>query len=213
MKGIIGRKLGMTTIYKDGKAFGVTVIKAGPCVVSQKKEEEKGEYNAIQIAFEELTEQRAKKLLKKPLLKKYESAGIKPHRILKEIKLEDIDKYNVGDILKVDIFNEGELVDVVGTSKGRGFAGAMKRWNFSGGEASHGAKFHRELGSIGNSAQPSKIWKGKKMPGQYGNKRKTVQNLKVVKVDAEKNIIAVYGGVPGARGSLLLVRSQKKLRK
>ncbi len=207
MKGILGRKLGMTTLYKDGKAFGVTVVKAGPCTVVQKKTLEGGEYDAIQVGFEELTPERAKKILTKPLVKKFEAAKVKPQRVLKEFKVGNINDYTVGDIIEVGVFSEGEKVDVTGYSKGRGFSGAMKRWNFRGGEASHGAKFHRELGSVGNHTEPAKIWKVKKMAGQYGNEKKTIKNLTVVKVDAENGLIAIYGAVPGARGGLLVIKS------
>ena len=210
MKGILGRKLGMTTIYKDGKAFGVTVVKAGPCTVVQKKTSEGGEYDAIQVGFEELTPERAKKILTKPLVKKFEAVKVKPHRVLKEFKVGNINDFNVGDIIEAGVFSEGEKVDVTGFSKGRGFSGAMKRWNFRGGEASHGSKFHRELGSVGNHTEPAKIWKGKKMPGQYGNEKKTVKNLTVVKVDAENGLLAIYGAVPGARGGLLVIKSANR---
>ena len=213
MKGIIGRKLGMTTIYKDGKAFGDTVINAGPCTVTQNKTTEAGEYDAIQLGFEELTADRAKKLLTKPLLKKFEAAKVKPHKVLRELRVDNVTDYAVGDVVNAGIFSEGETVDVIGTSKGKGYSGPMKRWNFSGGEASHGSKFHRQLGSVGNHTEPAKIWKGKKMPGQYGNTRATVLNLKVVKVDAENGVLAVAGAVPGARGGLVVVRSAKKSRK
>ncbi|MBO8166466.1 MAG: 50S ribosomal protein L3 [Thermotogae bacterium] len=213
MKGIIGRKLGMTTIYRDGKALGVTVIKAGPCTVIQKKTAAAGEYDAIQLGFEELPQKRAEKLLTKPLLKKFEAANVKPHRVLREIRINNPDEYNVGDVIDAGIFAEGETVDVTGWTKGRGFTGAMKRWNFRGGEASHGSKFHRELGSVGNHTEPAKIWKGKKMPGRYGNERVTVQNLEVIKVDAENGIIAVHGAVPGARGGLVIIKSAKKPRR
>jgi large subunit ribosomal protein L3 len=210
MKGILGRKLGMTTIYKDGKAFGVTVVKAGPCTVVQKKTSDGGEYDAIQVGFEELTPERAKKILTKPLVKKFEAVKVKPHRVLKEFKVGNINDFNVGDIIEAGVFSEGEKVDVTGFSKGRGFSGAMKRWNFRGGEASHGSKFHRELGSVGNHTDPAKIWKGKKMPGQYGNEKKTVKNLTVVKVDADNGLLAIYGAVPGARGGLLVIKSANR---
>ncbi len=210
MKGILGRKLGMTTIYKDGKAFGVTVVKAGPCTVVQKKTSEGGEYDAIQVGFEELRPERAKKILTKPLVKKFEAVKVKPHRVLKEFKVGNINDFNVGDIIEAGVFSEGEKVDVTGFSKGRGFSGAMKRWNFRGGEASHGSKFHRELGSVGNHTDPAKIWKGKKMPGQYGNEKKTVKNLTVVKVDADNGLLAIYGAVPGARGGLLVIKSANR---
>jgi large subunit ribosomal protein L3 len=144
------------------------------------------------------------------LVKKFEAAKVKPHRILKELKVGNINDFNVGDIIEARVFSEGEKVDVTGFSKGRGFSGAMKRWNFRGGEASHGSKFHRELGSVGNHTEPAKIWKGKKMPGQYGNEKKTVKNLTVVKVDAENGLLAIYGAVPGARGGLLVIKSANR---
>ncbi|MFO7882885.1 MAG: 50S ribosomal protein L3 [Kosmotogaceae bacterium] len=209
MKGIIGRKLGMTTIYKDGVSYGATIIKAGPCTVVQKKTASSGEYDAIRIGFEELSENRAKKLLTKPLLKSFEAAKVKPHRIIKEIRIDNPDDYNVGDVVTVSIFSDGEQVDITGKSKGKGFAGVMKRWNFKGGEASHGSKFHREMGSVGQHTDPAKIWKGKKMPGRYGNERTTIKNLEVITVDEENGLIAVNGPVPGARGSLVIVKGKE----
>jgi large subunit ribosomal protein L3 len=209
MKGIIGRKLGMTTVYRDGVSYGATIIKAGPCTVVQKKTASDGEYDAIRLGFEELSENRAKKLLTKPILKSFEAANVKPHRIIKEIRVDNIDNYNVGDVITVSIFSDGEKVDISGKSKGKGFAGAMKRWNFKGGEASHGSKFHRELGSVGQHTDPAKIWKGKKMPGRYGNESITTKNLEVIVVDEEKGLIAVNGSVPGARGSLVIVKGKE----
>lgn len=209
MKGIIGRKLGMTTVYKDGISFGATIIKAGPCKVIQKKTASSGEYDAIRIAFEELSENRAKKLLTKPLLKTFEAAKVKPHKIIKEIRVSNPDNYNVGDEISISIFSYGEKVDITGKSKGKGFAGAMKRWNFKGGEASHGSKFHRELGSIGQHTDPAKIWKGKKMPGRYGNERNTMKNLEILAVDEKNGLIAVNGSVPGARGSLVIIKGRE----
>lgn len=209
MKGIIGRKLGMTTVYRDGVSYGATIIKAGPCTVVQKKTASDGEYDAIRLGFEELSENRAKKLLTKPIRKSFEAANVKPHRIIKEIRVDNIDNYNVGDVITVSIFSDGEKVDISGKSKGKGFAGAMKRWNFKGGEASHGSKFHRELGSVGQHTDPAKIWKGKKMPGRYGNESITTKNLEVIVVDEEKGLIAVNGSVPGARGSLVVVKGKE----
>lgn len=206
MKGILGRKVGMTRVYKDGKAIPVTVIKAGPCVVVQKKTEEKDGYAAIQVGFEELKEHK----VNKPKLGIFKKAGVKPMRVLKEFKVEDVDAYEIGQIIDVTVFEEGEKVDVTGWSKGRGYTGVMKRWNFGGGRKTHGSKFHRALGSTGNHTEPAKVFKGKKMFGQYGNEKVTVLNSEVVKIDKENNLIAVKGGVPGARGGLLIIREAIK---
>ena len=212
MKMIIGRKIGMTQVFDDeGNAIPVTVIKAGPCVVVQKKTPETDGYSAIQLGFEEIPE----KKVNKPMLGHFKKYGVKPMRILREFRVENPDEFEVGQVIDVSIFEPGDVVDVTGWSKGRGFAGAMKRWGFQGGPRSHGSKFHRMLGSVGQHTEPAKIWKGKKMPGRYGNERVTVRNLKVVKVDPENNLLVVKGGVPGARGGLLLIRSAKapKIRK
>ena len=209
MKMIIGRKVGMTQIFKDNKAIPVTVIKAGPCVVVQKKTVETDGYNALQLGFEEIPE----KKVNKPLLGHFKKFGVKPFRILKELRVENVDEFEIGQEINVSMFKEGDIVDVTGWSKGRGFAGAMKRWGFRGGPKSHGSKFHRQLGSVGQHTEPAKIWKGKKMPGRYGNERVTIRNLEVVEVDTENNLLVVRGGVPGARGGLLLIRSAKAPKK
>ena len=212
MKMIIGRKIGMTQVFdENGNAVPVTVIKAGPCVVVQKKTPEVDGYSAVQLGFEEIPE----KKVNKPMMGHFKRAGVKPMRVLKEFRVENVDDYEVGQVIDVSIFEVGDLVDVTGWSKGRGFAGAMKRWGFQGGPRSHGSKFHRMLGSVGQHTEPAKIFKGKKMPGRYGNERVTIRNLKVVKVDPENNLLVVKGGVPGARGGLLLIRSAKapKIRK
>ncbi len=209
MKMIIGRKVGMTQIFKDNKAIPVTVIKAGPCVVVQKKTVETDGYNALQLGFEEIPE----KKVNKPLLGHFKKFGVKPFRILKEFRVENVDEFEIGQEINVSMFKEGDVVDVTGWSKGRGFAGAMKRWGFRGGPKSHGSKFHRQLGSVGQHTEPAKIWKGKKMPGRYGNERVTIRNLEVVEVDTENNLLVVRGGVPGARGGLLLIRSAKAPKK
>ncbi len=206
MKMIIARKIGMTRLWKDDKVVPVTVLKAGPCYVVQKKTVETDGYNAIQLGFEEVSE----KALNKPLLGVFKKAGVKPLRILKEFRTDDVEKYSVGQEITVEIFQEGDKIDVVGWTKGRGYAGAMKRWNFQGGPRAHGAKHHRELGSVGQHTEPARIFKGKKMPGQYGNERVTILNSEVVKIDPENGLIAVKGGVPGARGSLVIVRSAVK---
>jgi len=204
MKMIIGRKIGMTRVFKDDKAIPVTVIKAGPCYVVQKKTVETDGYNAVQLGFEE-----AKKV-NKPMEGVFKKAGVKPLKILREFRVDDVDNFEIGQEIKVDIFEEGDKIDITGWSKGRGFAGAMKRWGFRGGPKSHGAKFHRELGSVGQHSEPARIFKGKKMPGQYGNERVTILNSEIVKIDVDNNLIAVKGGVPGARGGLVLIRTAKR---
>jgi len=209
MKFIIARKVGMTRLWKDDKVVPVTVLKAGPCVVVQKKTVDKDGYNAVQLGFEEVSE----KKLTKPLLGVFKKANVKPMRVLKEFRVDNVDEYSVGQEITVAIFQEGDKIDITGWTKGRGFAGAMKRWNFQGGPKSHGAKFHRELGSVGQHTEPARIFKGKRMPGRYGNERVTILNSEVVKVDPENNLIAVKGGVPGARGSLVLIRSAVKVDK
>jgi large subunit ribosomal protein L3 len=209
MKFIIARKIGMTRLWKDDKVVPVTVLKAGPCVVVQKKTVDKDGYNAVQLGFEEVSE----KKLTKPLLGVFKKANVKPMGVLKEFRVDNVDEYSVGQEITVAIFQEGDKIDITGWTKGRGFAGAMKRWNFQGGPKSHGAKFHRELGSVGQHTEPARIFKGKRMPGRYGNERVTILNSEVVKVDPENNLIAVKGGVPGARGSLVLIRSAVKVDK
>lgn len=206
MKGLIGRKIGMTRLFVNDVSVPVTVIKAGPCVVVQKKSRETDGYDALQLGFEEIPERK----VNRPMLGHFKRAKMKPFRILKEFRVENPDEYEEGQTLDVSIFSEGELVDVTGWTKGRGFAGAMKRWGFRGGPKSHGSKFHRELGSTGQHTEPARTFKGKKMPGRYGNERVTILNLEIVKIDRENNLIAVKGGVPGARGSLVLIRSAKK---
>ncbi len=212
MKMIIGRKIGMTQIFDEsGNAIPVTVVKAGPCFVVQKKTQEVDGYTAIQLGFEDVPD----KKVNKPMAGHFKRAGTKPFRVLKEFRVENVDDYELGQRIDVSIFEEGDVIDVTGWSKGRGFASAMKRWGFRGGPKSHGSKFHRMLGSVGQHTEPAKIFKGKKMPGRYGNERVTVRNLKVVKVDPENDLLVIKGGVPGARGGLLLIRSAKapKIRK
>ncbi|WP_448377331.1 50S ribosomal protein L3 [Fervidobacterium sp.] len=206
MKFIIARKVGMTRLWKDDKVVPVTVLKAGPCYVVQKKTVEKDGYNAVQLGFEEVNE----KKLTKPLLGVFKKANVKPMKVLKEFTVENPEEYSIGQEITVAIFQEGDKIDITGWTKGRGYSGAMKRWNFQGGPKAHGAKFHRELGSVGQHTEPARIFKGKKMPGRYGNERVTVLNSEVVKIDSENNLIAVKGGVPGARGSLVLIRSAVK---
>ncbi|MGB9877085.1 MAG: 50S ribosomal protein L3 [bacterium] len=205
MKAILGKKIGMMSYFtEDGELIPVTVIQAGPCVVVQKKTLEKDGYDAIQIGFEEVKKEK----LNKPLLGHFEKANVPPMRFLKEVRGK-FEEFNVGSELKVDIFSPGEKVDVIGISKGKGFAGVMKRWGFSGGPATHGSMSHRRPASAGPQ-QPQRIIKGKKMPGHMGAERVTVQNLEVVGVDPEKNLLLVKGGVPGRKGSLLFIRQAIK---
>ncbi len=208
-KGLIGKKLGITQIFSgDDAAVPVTVIKAGPCVIIQKKTEEIDGYNAIQLGFE-----RAKqKNVTKPRQGHLRKADKGVFRVLREFKMVSPDDYEVGQELNADIFQEGDYVDVVGMSKGRGFAGVIKRHGFKGGNATHGSMFHRAPGSIGASAYPSKVFKGKKLPGHMGNRRTTVQNLMIVGVKPDKNLILVKGSVPGSRNSIVLVKSAIKKR-
>lgn len=206
MKGLIGKKIGMTRVYKDGKAIPVTVIKAGPCIVVDKMTEEKNGYNAIQVGFEELPERK----VTKPLIGHFKRANVKPMRFLKEFIVESVDSYEIGQEIKADVFEIGEKVDVSGKTKGRGYTGAMKRWNFRGGEASHGSKFHRGLASTGQHTYPAKVFKGKKMSGHYGNEKVTILNSEVVYIDVENDLIAIKGGVPGAKGGLVTIREAIK---
>ncbi|HOB16134.1 MAG TPA: 50S ribosomal protein L3 [Defluviitoga sp.] len=209
MKGILGKKVGMTRVFKDDKAIPVTIIQAGPCFVVQKKTIETDGYNAIQVGFETIPERK----VNKPLNGHFKKADLKPLRYLREFRVDNIDDYEIGQKIDVSIFSEGEKVDITGTSKGRGYTGVMKRWNFSGGETSHGSKFHRGLGSTGMSSTPSKVFKGKKMPGQYGNERVTIQNSEIIYIDPQNNLIAVKGGVPGARGGLVIIKEAVKVKR
>ncbi len=206
--GIIGRKVGMTQLFdENGGVIPVTVIKAGPCSVVQKKTVEKDGYSSLQLGFE----QKDAKKLSKPMQGHFSKAGLEGARILKEFRLDDADKYNVGDVIKVDVFEAGSCVDVTGTSKGKGFAGTIKRYGGRRGPVSHGGgPVHRHAGSMGACSSPSRIFKGKKMPGHMGAARVTVQNLDVVKIDLENDLIVVKGAVPGAKGSIVTVKNTVK---
>ena len=192
-KAILGKKIGMTQIFvSDGRLVPVTVVEAGPCTVTQVKTVKTDGYEAVQVGFDELSEQRAKKLLNKPEQGHFAKAGVKPARHLREFRFEDISGYSVGDTIKCDVFAEGDKIDVVGTSKG------------------HGSKYHRGVGSLSANSDPSRVFKNKHMAGQYGGERVTVQNLEIVKVDAERNLLMVKGAIPGANGSLVMVRDAVK---
>jgi len=207
VNGIIGRKLGMTQIFApDGTVTPVTVIKAGPCVVVQLKTSSTDGYEAVQLG---LVEEKAPKKVNKPMKGHFEKAGLPPTKILREFRLQDITEgINVGDKVLVDQFSENDIVDVVGTSKGRGFAGFVKRHGFAGGRASHGSMFHRAPGSIGASAYPSRVIKGTRMAGHMGVQRTTIKNLLVMKVNTEENLLLVRGAVPGPNGAYLLIKKK-----
>lgn len=201
IKGILGKKLGMTQIYgDDGKVIPVTVIKAGPCKVVQVKREEKDGYEAVQLGFEEIKE----KKVTKPLLGHFKKANVSPYRYLREIRMP-LQGLTVGQDIYVDIFEKGERVDVTGISKGKGFAGVMKKHGYHGGPGSHGSMFNRAPGSIGSSSFPSRVWKGKGLPGHLGSERVTVKGLEVVDVKKELNVILVKGAVPGANEGFLII--------
>ena len=207
-KGIIGKKLGMTQIFDEtGLVIPVTVIEAGPCPVVQKKTVETDGYSAVQLAFGEKRE----KLVNKPMKGHFAKAGVTPARHLKEFRLDDAESMNPGDVVAVDTFAVGETVDITGTTKGRGYTGVIKRWNNRSLRMTHGTgPVHRQVGSMGACSSPSRVYKNKKMAGQYGNERVTVLNLEVVKVDAEKGLIAVKGAVPGAKGGIVFLRDTVK---
>lgn len=206
INGLIGKKIGMTEIFlDDGTVVISTVIEAGPCFVVQKKTADKDGYEAVQIGFEGVKPQR----VSKPLLGHFKKAGVPPLRHVIEFDPEGED-YNLGDTIDAGIFKEGDIVDVVGNSKGKGFSGTMKRHNFRGQPASHGGMAHRRPGGIGQASYPGKVWKGMKMPGQMGNERVTVQGISVVRVDAGKNVLIVKGSVPGPNGGTLIIKRTTK---
>ena len=206
-KGIIGRKVGMTQIFDEiGNVIPVTVIEAGPCVVAQKKTSENDGYDAIQLGFMEVKEKHMTKAEKGH----FETAGVPAKKHLKEFRLDDCSGYNVGDVVTADTFAAGDKVDVTGMTKGRGYTGAIKRWNLHKLQATHGVgPIHRQSGSMG-VIDPARIFKNKKMAGQYGNEQVTVLNLKVVKIDSEKNLIAIKGAIPGAKDGIVFIRDSVK---
>ena len=208
-KGLIGRKIGMTQVFDEkGNVIPVTVVELGPCAVVQKKTVENDGYAAVQLGFEDKKVTRTNK----PEKGHFDKANVAPKKILKEFRLEDDSNLNVGDIIKADIFAAGEKVDVIGTSKGKGTAGAIKRWNFSRLKETHGTgPVARHAGSLGACSDPSRVFKGKKLAGHLGAERVTIQNLDVVKVDAENNLIAIKGAIPGPKkGIVMVVNSVKK---
>ncbi|PIE70283.1 MAG: 50S ribosomal protein L3 [Deltaproteobacteria bacterium] len=205
--GIIGKKLGMTSVYDaDGKNVPVTVVQAGPCVVTQIKTDAVDGYTALQLAFDEKKEKR----VTKPLQGHFAKSGDKCYAKVKEFRLDDAAGFELGQAVTVDMFEVGEKVDVTGTSKGRGFSGTVKRHGFQRGPETHGSRNHRAPGSIGCSAYPARVMKGKRLPGQYGGDRKTVQNLEVVAVRPEDHVILVKGAVPGANKGYVEIKKKKK---
>jgi large subunit ribosomal protein L3 len=192
----------MTQLFVEGSAVGTTVIETQPCTVVQVKTVETDGYNALQLAYDEVAERK----VTRPLQGHYKKAGVAPHRHLFEVRIENPSEYTVGDRLGVEIFSEGDKVDVTGKSRGLGFQGVVKRWDFAGGPATHGSHFHRRPGSVGNCVKPGRVVKGKKLPGQTGNRRVTIRGLRILRVDPEKNLLVLKGATPGARGTLLQLR-------
>ena len=207
-KCILGKKIGMTQVFtEDGIMIPVTVVLAGPMSVIQKKTVEIDGYNAVKFGFEDIPERKATK----PMKGQFEKAGVSPKRVMREFKLDDSSEYEVGQVIKVgDMFKDGDKIDVTGISKGKGYQGTVKRFRTARGRMSHGSGYHRGIGSMGANSSPSRIFKGKKMPGHMGAEKVTVQNLAVVKVDAERGLLLVKGAVPGAKGGLLVIKDSVK---
>ena len=207
-KGLIGKKIGMTQLFDEkGNVIPVTVIEAGPCAVTQKKTVENDGYEAVQLGFGDVKVQR----VNKPMQGHFAKADVAPKKVLREFRLEDCSAVNVGDILKADTFEVGDKVDVVGTSKGKGTAGAIKRWNFGRLKETHGSgPVVRHAGSLGACSDPSRVFKGKKLAGHLGAERVTIQNLDIVKVDAENNLLAIKGAVPGPKGGIVVLKNSIK---
>ena len=207
-KGLIGKKIGMTQIFDEkGNVIPVTVVEAGPCVIAQKKTIENDGYEAVQVGFGDVKAQK----VTKPMKGHFAKNNVAPKKVLKEFRLENIADVNVGDILKADVFAVGDKVDVIGTSKGHGTAGSIKRWNFARLRESHGTgPVARHAGSLGACSTPSRVYKGKKLAGHYGVDRTTVQNLIIAKVDVENNLIAVKGAIPGPKGGIVVIADAKK---
>ncbi|HBK67450.1 MAG TPA: 50S ribosomal protein L3 [Firmicutes bacterium] len=207
-KGILGRKIGMTQVFNSaGRLIPVTVVEAGPCLVVQKKTEDKEGYSAIQLGFDE----KKAKHTTQPMKGHFTKAGVKALRFLKEIRLssQESEQYKVGQTVTVDLFKEGERVDVVGTAKGKGFAGVIKRYNFHRGPMAHGSNYHRGPGSLGATG-PARVFKGTRLPGRKGGHRVTIQGLEIIKVDLEKNLLLIKGAIPGRNGALVLINETVK---
>ena len=206
-KAILGKKIGMTQVFtEDGQLIPVSVIQAGPCQVVQKKTEEVDGYTAVQVGYEDKKERRANK----PEKGHFQKANVPVKKYLKEFKLDNAAELNVGDELTVEQFADGDVLDVTGTSKGHGFAGTIKRWGTHRGPMTHGSHYHRGPGSLGACSDPSRVFKGKKLPGHYGVVKVTIQNLDLVKIDKERNLLLVKGSIPGPKGGLVVVRNAVK---
>ena len=206
LMGLLGKKIGMSSMYSpDGRRLPVTVLKVGPCVVTQVKTMKDDGYEALQLGFEE----KNRKRVNRPLAGHFKKSGEKAFQSLREFFADNCSEFKEGQMLTVDIFSEGERVDISGRSKGRGFAGVVKRWGFHGGNATHGSNFHRAPGAIGMCAWPAKVRKGLKLPGHYGDSRVTVKGLEIVGIEREKNLLIIKGAVPGSCGNLVEVRKQK----
>ena len=210
-KAIVGKKIGMTQIFTDdGRLVPVTVVEAGPCKVVQKKTTESDGYDAVQVGFDTYAENRAKKLVNKPMAGHFKKADVAPTRYLREFRLDNVAELEVGSELTVAQFDEGEKIDVSGTTKGHGYTGAIQRWNQHTGPMAHGSKYHRGVGSMSANSDPSRVFKNKHMAGHYGVERVTIQNLSIVQVDAERSLLLVRGAVPGPKEGLLLIRNTCK---
>ena len=206
-KCILGKKLGMTQVFDTkGRVTPVTVVEAGPCVITQIKNKDIDGYTAIQVGFGDIR----KTLVNQPRAGAFKKAGIAPKRFLREFRVESVEGYNIGDVIKCDVFAEGDIVDVTARTKGRGFTGVIQRWNQHRGPMAHGSGYHRGVGSLSAHTEPSRVFKNKHMSGHYGNEQVTMQNLKIVKVDIERNCLLVKGGIPGAEGCLVVVKTAVK---
>jgi len=206
-KAILGKKVGMTQVFtEDGTVIPVTVVEAGPCPVVRKKSIERDGYEALCVAFDPIRE----KLVNKPKKGEYDKAGVGYSRFMRELKLDDCSTYEVGQEIKADVFEKGDIVDVQGKTRGRGFTGVIQRWNQHRGPMTHGSKYHRGVGAMAAHSDPARVFKNKHMSGHYGNEKVTIQNLEVVRVDVERNMLLIKGAVPGKRGSLLFIRNAVK---
>jgi len=200
-RGIPARKIGMTQVFVDDHAVGATIVETKPCTIVRILSEETDGYDALQLGYDEVAESK----VSKPVAGTFKKAGVPTHRRIFEIRVDSPEEYAVGDTIGIDFFAEGETIDVSGLSRGRGFQGVVKRWNFAGGPKSHGSHFHRRPGSIGQCVKPGRVMKGKKLPGHMGSRRVTVRGLKVLRVDPERNLMVIQGATPGTRGTILEV--------
>ncbi len=206
-KAILGKKLGMSQIFAaDGTVIPVTVVEAGPCAVVQIKTVAKDGYDAVKVAFGSVKANN----VNKPTAGQYKIAGVQPMKTMKEFRFEDCSSYTVGQEIKADVFAVGDKVDVVGTTRGRGYTGTIQRWNTHCGPKAHGSGYHRGVGSLGANSSPSRVFKNKKMPGQYGHEQVTIQNLEVVKVDVARNVLLISGGIPGPKNSPVIIKNTCK---